>query len=333
MESTDGLVQKLFDAYDTLGLPVGCPFVDVTKVYKRLAKRFHPDSNPHDPESFQEMMTRINAAYSTIKECHEAGVSVAEPLVREGRRSGERRFEDRYSERYARGRSSTEIDHSLWAWLERSEREKRREEELRKKEQERRRKERAAYDHFWENVAQEKKREIQDRKTYDVIVMYAQKLISFYFKMNFQNPLFRARPYVYEDFIGYVDIYKRRLKRIGILKRSHQSVTYKRRTGYAYEFLKSFIKDTLKPHTVDMERRSSALDVFQRAARFSDRFISDYFAGNGMKGESALERFKESLDFFDAFCRTYPESPLVEHAYRKVDVLDKLYRGFMKDPG
>jgi hypothetical protein len=304
MESMDGLTRKLFDAYDTLGLPLDCPFSDVTKVYKRLAKRFHPDSNPHDPESFQEMMSRINAAYATIKECQAAGVSVPEPSVH--------------------GRT-------LRTWLERYEREKKRDEELRMKEQERRKKENAAYDKFWERVAQEKKREIRDRKTYDVIVKYSQKLISFYFKMNFENPHFRDRPYVREDFVGYVDIYKQRLKRISALKRSHQSAAYMRRAGYAYEFLKSFIKDTLKPHTVEMERRSSALDVFQRATRFSDRFINDYFSGDGMRGEAALERFKESLDFFDAFLKAYPESPLVEHAERKVDVLDKLYRGFMKD--
>lgn len=302
----EGLARKLCDAYGTLGLPMDCPFADVTRVYKRLAKRFHPDSNPHDPEPFQEMMSRINAAYATIKECYAAGVTASEPS--------------------AHGRT-------LWAWLERFEREKRREEELRMKAQERKKKERAVYDKFWERVAQEKKCEIRDRKTYDIIVRYAQKLISFYFKMNFENPLFRARPYVREDFVGYVDIYRQRLKRISALKRSHQSAAYRRKAGYAYEFLKSFIKDTLKPHTVGMERRSSALDVFQRAARFSDRFISDYFSGDGMRGEAARERFRESLDFFDAFLKAYPESPLVVHAERKVDVLDKLYRGFMKDPG
>jgi hypothetical protein len=309
MESIDVLARKLCDAYDTLGLPLDCPFVDVTKVYKRLAKRFHPDTNPQDPGSFQEMMSRINAAYATIKECHVAGVSVHQPVA----------FQ------------SSARAHTLWAWIERQEREKKREEELRAKEQERRKKEHSARNAFWEKIAQEKKREIRDRKTYDVIVKYAQKLISFYYKMNFENPLFRARPYVRDDFVGYVDIYKQRLKRISALKRSHQSVAYRRKAGYAYEFLKSFIKDTLKPHTVEMERRSSALDVFQRAARFSDRFIHDFFSGDGMSGETALEQFKESLDFFDAFLKAYPESPLVEHAERKVDVLDKLYRGFMKD--
>jgi hypothetical protein len=309
MESIDVLARKLCDAYDTLGLPLDCPFVDVTKVYKRLAKRFHPDTNPQDPGSFQEMMSRINAAYATIKECHVAGVSVPRPAV----------FQ------------SSAPAHTLWAWLERQERERRREEELRAKDQARRKKESSARDLFWEKVAQEKKREIRDRKTYDVIVKYAQKLISFYFKMNFENPLFRARPYVHEDFAGYVDIYKQRLKRIGALKRSHQSAAYRKKAGYAFEFLKSFIKDTLKPHTVDMERRSSALDVFQRAVRHSDRLIHDYFSGNGMKGDYAIGRFRESLDSFDAFLKAYPDSPLVEHAERKVDVLDKLYRGFMKD--
>jgi hypothetical protein len=248
-------------------------------------------------------MSRINAAYATIKEYHAAGVTACEPPAQ----------------------GST-----LWAWIERYEREKRREEEL-VKENERKKKEHDVYKKFWEKVAQEKKREIRDRKTYDIIVTYAQKLISFYFKMNFENPLFRARPYVREDFVGYVDIYKQRLKRISALKRSNQSAEYRKKSGYAYEFLKSFIKDTLKPHTVEMERRSSALDVFQRAARFSDRFISEYFSGNGMRGEAARERFRESLDFFDVFLKSYPESPLVEHAERKVNVLDKLYRGFMKD--
>jgi hypothetical protein len=51
-----------------------------------------------------------------------------------------------------------------------------------------------------------------------------------------------------------------------------------------------------------------------------------------LRGGKARERFRESLEFYDTFLKAYPESPLVEHAYRKVDVLDKLYRGFIKEP-
>jgi curved DNA-binding protein CbpA len=326
----DGLAQKLFDAYGALGLPLECPFADVTRVYKRLAKRFHPDSNPDDPLPYQELMSRINTAYATIRECHAAGLTAGD--LRDSHETGRRPGGGRFSDWYSRQSRPGDRDRTLWAWLEREDRAKRREEELRAKERERRERERAASDRFWEHVAQEKKREIRDRKTYDVIVKYAQKLISFYFKMNFGNSLFRARPYVRDNFVGYVDIYKQRLRRISALKRAHQSAAYKRRAGFAYAFLKSFISDTLKPHTAATERRSSALDVFERASRSSDRFISDFFSGDGLRGARARERFRESLEFYDTFLKAYPESPLVEHAYRKVDVLDKLYRGFIKEP-
>jgi hypothetical protein len=43
-----------------------------------------------------------------------------------------------------------------------------------------------------------------------------------------------------------------------------------------------------------------------------------------------LEYFKKSLDHFDEFLKSFPESPLVEFACRKVEILDRMYRGFLK---
>jgi len=321
----DASLLNLMNAYEALGLPLDCPFSDVTKVYRRLAKRFHPDSNPEDVASSQEMMTRINAAYSTIRECHENGVSIAGArVVASGFGPAGREHPGRETGR------PPGPDHTLWAWIERYENEKRKEEEKRKNEKERLAKEQDASRRLWEKVTLERKQELKDEKTYDVIVKYTRKLISFYYRMNFQNPSFRSRPYVAEDFVGYVDIYRQRLKRISALKRSSKSLLFRRISSHAYEFLKSFMNDSLKPFAAGAERRASALDSFQKAVRCSDKFVRAFFSDDEMDERKVLDCFKKALDHFDGFLKNYPDSPLVEHAYRKVDLLDKLYRGFLK---
>ncbi len=54
------------DPYDILGLSPGATDEEVTKAYRRLAKKYHPDLNPGD-ESAAEKMSEINAAYDMIK--------------------------------------------------------------------------------------------------------------------------------------------------------------------------------------------------------------------------------------------------------------------------
>lgn len=52
--------------YKVLGVPDGASEDECTKAYKRLAKKYHPDLNPDNPEA-ADKMAEINAAYDQIK--------------------------------------------------------------------------------------------------------------------------------------------------------------------------------------------------------------------------------------------------------------------------
>ena len=54
------------DPYEVLGISRGASDEEVTKAYRKLAKKYHPDLNPDDPVA-AEKMAEINAAYDMIK--------------------------------------------------------------------------------------------------------------------------------------------------------------------------------------------------------------------------------------------------------------------------
>ena len=54
------------DPYEVLGISRDASDEEVTKAYRRLAKKYHPDLNPDDPVA-AEKMAEINAAYGMIK--------------------------------------------------------------------------------------------------------------------------------------------------------------------------------------------------------------------------------------------------------------------------
>ena len=54
------------DPYDILGVERGASEEDVTKAYRKLAKKYHPDLNPGD-EVAARKMSEINEAYDRIK--------------------------------------------------------------------------------------------------------------------------------------------------------------------------------------------------------------------------------------------------------------------------
>lgn len=54
------------DPYKILGISPGASEEEITKAYRRLAKKYHPDLNPGD-ETAAEKMSEINAAYDKIK--------------------------------------------------------------------------------------------------------------------------------------------------------------------------------------------------------------------------------------------------------------------------
>ena len=52
--------------YDVLGVSPGASKEEVTKAYRKLAKKYHPDLNPGN-KSAEKKMSEINAAYEAIK--------------------------------------------------------------------------------------------------------------------------------------------------------------------------------------------------------------------------------------------------------------------------
>lgn len=52
--------------YQVLGVPDGASEEECTAAYKRLAKKYHPDLNPDNPDTAKKM-AEINAAYDQIK--------------------------------------------------------------------------------------------------------------------------------------------------------------------------------------------------------------------------------------------------------------------------
>lgn len=54
------------DPYEVLGLPHGASDEEVTKAYRNLAKKYHPDLNPGDKNA-EKKMSEINEAYDRIR--------------------------------------------------------------------------------------------------------------------------------------------------------------------------------------------------------------------------------------------------------------------------
>lgn len=54
------------DPYEVLGVDRGASDDEIKRAYRRLAKQYHPDANPDNPEAAKRMQ-EINAAYDQIK--------------------------------------------------------------------------------------------------------------------------------------------------------------------------------------------------------------------------------------------------------------------------
>lgn len=60
--------------YDTLGVSANASDEEISKVYKSLAKKYHPDLNPGN-QAAAERMGEINQAYDQIKTMRQNGTS------------------------------------------------------------------------------------------------------------------------------------------------------------------------------------------------------------------------------------------------------------------
>lgn len=52
--------------YETLGVPVGTPKVDLKAAYRKLALKWHPDKHPDNVEEAQKMFQKITKAYEVL---------------------------------------------------------------------------------------------------------------------------------------------------------------------------------------------------------------------------------------------------------------------------
>lgn len=60
------MTSQLRDAYKTLNLSPGCSDDEVTRSFKKLAVKYHPDKNPGRIEWANGVMSHINSAYTLI---------------------------------------------------------------------------------------------------------------------------------------------------------------------------------------------------------------------------------------------------------------------------
>jgi tetratricopeptide (TPR) repeat protein len=62
------LAMNLADCYRLLGLRTGASFEDIKASYRRLARAYHPDVNPDNPQQAQEKFIQLTEAYKYLLE-------------------------------------------------------------------------------------------------------------------------------------------------------------------------------------------------------------------------------------------------------------------------
>jgi len=308
------LVERLFEAYKLLGVSADSPLDEITRAYRRLAKKFHPDSNPEQQTYAHEMMMKINEAYSLVKDSY--GYSRSE----NGRPAGT-----------AEWKTDAGVDRTLWAWILRFERQ-REEQRLRQQQEiERKKKEDEALRKFWEKIIQQRQLEIADQKAYETIKKYAFELLANFYEKNYQNILAVRRRYLDKDFEEYIEKFKCYMKRIRSLAGSSQSKGYRKKSTALYRFLRSFILDAVRDTTSVTERRASAFESYGSATRDLQKFLGSYFSVQTMKKEELKEKFSQTLRYFEEFLSSYPDSPLIEYAKGKIEIMENFFFSYMKE--
>ena len=61
----DGLLRKMRDPYDVLGVAKTASPAEIKKAFRHLAKKFHPDQNKNDPKA-KEKFSEANSAYEIL---------------------------------------------------------------------------------------------------------------------------------------------------------------------------------------------------------------------------------------------------------------------------
>lgn len=82
---------EIADCYRVLGLRTGASYEDIKASYRRLARLYHPDANPANPQQANEKFIQLTEAYrkltSVVPPSRQTGASDATTMPRQGDRS------------------------------------------------------------------------------------------------------------------------------------------------------------------------------------------------------------------------------------------------------
>ncbi len=295
-------MNELGSAYRILGITEHATVKEVNHAYRRMAKKYHPDSNPKNSEDALTMMMKINDAYETIKKHIQKGP--AKKFT--GKSSGK----------------STSKRYATWTerWV-----------DVGREKAARERREQEAFYRYLEKMARQRERENEEGDRYAVILENVSILFSFFYEHILYSPVVRTRPGSADILRRFEDNYDRLMKKCADFVKKSKSRFYRRKAYQAYKFLSAFIMGMNSTDTAGIERRAGACHMFEKAVYDSDKFIGTFFTDEsaGEEGERAM--LGDCLDSFEIFIRAYPDSALIEYAQRRLDVLEKLYRAFMKE--
>ena len=302
-------------AYRLLGISVGAPLSEVTRAYRLLAKKHHPDSNPDSKDTDLTMMMRINEAYDTIKGHIAQGGNVREKPANQ-----------HTAQRTSRGTPFQKPQRTpREAPFQRPQRP-----DPRKQAREQFQREREAVNQFWQNRFEERKREREDLKSFRLLGKHLFAVISDFYEKRLHYEHIRIRPMnqiAYEEFLGKYEVLIEKSEK---LSRTARSGDYRKRFRLTYEFILLFLDHIEQRVPSDAERRASTLGQFNEALNECDHFLSSFFENLQFDQDDMLAVLKGVLKGFEGFIKAYPDSPLIDYADSTVDVLHSLYRAFLK---
>jgi curved DNA-binding protein CbpA len=300
-------MNKLENAYRILGISEYASVKEVHLAYRRMAKKYHPDSNPENTDNALKMMMKINEAYEAIKNhIREEGVKKPAEQTRSGGATGKK--QPVYHATKARYTTD-----AIW---ERAARERR---------------EREAFYRHLEKTVKERNREREEGERYAVILENISILFSFFYEHLLYSSVVRTRPGSAVLLQRFEDNYDRVMKKCAEFVQHSHSRFYRRKAYQAYKFLSAFTTGMRNIDTAGLERRAGACHMYEKAVYESDKFIGAFFTDDSTSADGERALFGECLDSFEIFLRAYPDSVLIEQAKRRLDILENLYRAFMKE--
>ena len=317
---------RVKEAYRFLGIDQNSTIIEVTKAYRNLAKKYHPDYHREEQQKFHQMMIRLNEAYSVIKEYIESETRFDSRRVKPGDR-GFKNYNKSYSAEYSGGYRNSK----LWSWVENFERKKREAEEKQRRIYEKRKREEKAFREFFERLAREQMLEKKDKPKFDILMKNTMNILGDFFKNNFHNIRFRERPHIKMLFNEFMYKYELLLEKSKKLSVTCNSELYKIRSWYLYDFLRSFIFDAVKVIAYPTGVSASSLQMFEDAVYISERFMYSFFsAKEPFTLEEAKQMFKRTLAGYEYFIKSFPESNLLSYAKSKIELLEKFYMAFLR---